>query len=160
MASIDTETGLFNRRKCQDLLKQIRKQDENTMEAVIVFDINKLALTNDTLGVRMGDELIYNFARILKESSEIHQTRPFVGRYGGDEFVVYYRNLHNEEELQAFLKEVTFRTEGFHRQEPYLFLSYACGFAIDRNHQGKPRNLLELAEKHMISHKNEMMNQI
>ena len=50
-----------------------------------IFDLNGLKEVNDTIGHLAGDTLIMNFANILRTS--IPQQH-FVGRYGGDEFVI------------------------------------------------------------------------
>jgi diguanylate cyclase (GGDEF)-like protein len=50
----------------------------------IMFDLNNLKRANDTYGHAVGDQLITNFARLLRNAIP---AKDFVGRYGGDEFI-------------------------------------------------------------------------
>lgn len=158
LAAIDTATGLFNRSKCQDLFKSTVKSTEKEVDAVIVIDLNDLKKTNDTQGHRVGDELIYNFASLLKESCNIHQIKPFVGRYGGDEFVVYYRNVASEGDVTTYLKELHFLAEEFNKNERRFAVSYAEGYAVnnDAHRELSIRELFDLADENMYKNKQEM----
>ena len=53
----------------------------------IMFDLNNLKRANDTYGHAVGDQLITNFARLLRNAIP---AKDFVGRYGGDEFITNY----------------------------------------------------------------------
>lgn len=158
LAAIDTATGLFNRSKCQDLFKSQGKTSEKEFDAVIVIDLNDLKKTNDTLGHRVGDELIYNFALLLKEACNVHQIKPFVGRYGGDEFVIYYRNVAEESEVITYLKELKFVSEEFNKTERRFAVSYAEGYAInsENTREMSIRELFDLADENMYANKQEM----
>ena len=46
--------------------------------------MNNLKRVNDSLGHSIGDQLILNFAQLLRNSIP---AKHFVGRYGGDEFM-------------------------------------------------------------------------
>ena len=49
-----------------------------------MFDLNNLKTVNDTMGHSAGDQLIINFAKLLRS---VIPEKDFVGRYGGDEFI-------------------------------------------------------------------------
>lgn len=49
------------------------------------FDLNNLKFINDTMGHSAGDRLIVKFAGLLRR---VFPEKDFVGRYGGDEFMV------------------------------------------------------------------------
>lgn len=55
----------------------------------MIFDLNDLKYTNDTLGHEAGNQMIKQFAHIL--SSQL-PGMAFVGRYGGDEFLAMIRH--------------------------------------------------------------------
>ena len=63
----------------------------------IVFDLNNLKVANDTLGHSVGDQLIENFARLLRNAIPAQN---FVGRYGGDEFTIICEAASEEELIQ------------------------------------------------------------
>lgn len=79
-AYIDLHTGLPNKSKCEELFHNV--EFIKTPTACIVFDMNNLKRVNDSLGHSIGDQLILNFARLLRNSIP---AKHFVGRYGGDE---------------------------------------------------------------------------
>lgn len=153
LASIDAATGLNNRSQCQEVLKDTAPTGEVKQTAVIVIDLNDLKATNDHQGHQIGDELISTFANILSEAAEIHSELPFLGRYGGDEFIVYYSEVENKEEVEKFITELSNLAYEFNKLEDRKFaISYAIGYAIDND--GLPaRKLFEKADEIMYENK-------
>ena len=76
-AYTDAHTGLPNKSACKELLGNKEIISEPT--ACIMFDLNNLKTVNDTMGHSAGDQLILNFARLLRNVSP---EKDFVGRYG------------------------------------------------------------------------------
>lgn len=158
VALIDTTTGLYNRSKCQELFRSNTKPGEQR-NAIIVFDLNDLKKANDVYGHRIGDELISSFAKVLKEACEVHFLKPFIGRYGGDEFVVLYENVQGEEDVFLYLKELSYHTEKFNHTESRFQLSYATGYSVnyvELSQQLTLRQLFDLADAAMYVNKEEM----
>lgn len=156
IAALDIATGLYNRSKCQDLFKDTPPTGRDRQPVMLVIDLNDLKKTNDKQGHRVGDDLIISFAQILKEAIKIHQSAPFVGRYGGDEFVVYHRDVAKEEEILSFIKELTFLTDEFNKAEKKKFtVSYALGYAINLNGSDalSLRQLFDEADENMYANK-------
>lgn len=156
LALIDTATGLYNRSKCHELFKTTNNVSREKQQAVIVFDLNDLKKTNDFRGHRMGDELIKSFATLLKSSAEVHLVPPFIGRYGGDEFLVYYDDLQSEDDLHYFLKELAALTKNFNDNEKRFQVSYAQGYKIamgEENNTLTVRQMFDLADESMYDHK-------
>ncbi|MFI3254971.1 MAG: diguanylate cyclase [Eubacteriales bacterium] len=132
VTSVDVATHLYNRSKCQELLQKEESMEKERTPAFVVIDLNDLKLTNDMYGHKIGDQLIAVFATLLKESLNVHRIKPFVGRYGGDEFIIYYEDVIGEEEIEIFIKELAFRTEEENKKESNQFkISYALGYAIN-----------------------------
>ncbi|MFI3250705.1 MAG: GGDEF domain-containing protein [Eubacteriales bacterium] len=156
IASLDIATGLFNRSKCQELFKDGSATKREQQPAVVVIDLNDLKKTNDLLGHRTGDELISCFATLLKEAVNVHNVRPFLGRYGGDEFVIYYKDVEKEDEIAGFLKELAFLTTEFNKKENFKFtVSYAAGYAVktDSSVEMTTRQLFDKADENMYINK-------
>lgn len=82
-AYLDLHTGLPNKSRCEQFFHDEHFINEPT--AVMVYDLNNLKLANDTLGHIVGDQLILNFSNLLRGAVP---SQDFVGRYGGDEFLV------------------------------------------------------------------------
>lgn len=155
-ALIDLATGLYNRSKCQELFKIHTKMNEKKQPAIVVLDLNDLKKTNDALGHRVGDELIYTFAYMLKSACNVHMIPPFVGRYGGDEFIVYYENVDHENEIEMYIKELDFLIKDFNEKQHKFQISYAVGYAymeIESTEELTLRQLFDQADAAMYANK-------
>ena len=86
LAFNDVLTGLPNRTMFHQQLEQLfRAADGNgSMFALHCLDLDQFKVINDTLGHPAGDELLVETAQRLRHAAPGH----FVGRVGGDEFVV------------------------------------------------------------------------
>lgn len=163
LASLDASTGLFNRSKCQEIFKDNTPTNRQDQPAIIVIDLNDLKKTNDQYGHRVGDELITAFANLLKEASNIHTVKPFLGRYGGDEFIAYYKDIENEEEVNGFIRELAYLASEFNKDGSARFtISYAIGHAInkDRKEVLTARKLFEEADEAMYENKKMMKDSL
>lgn len=83
----DTLTGLFNRRKLDEVLSQeceraLRNQSPMT---VILADIDKFKSVNDIHGHQVGDQLLIAIAKLLLQGVRKVDT---VARWGGEEFMI------------------------------------------------------------------------
>ncbi len=87
LAVTDSLTGLFNRKKLDDILDDqfVRFRRNQRPFALLMVDIDKFKLLNDTHGHLAGDEVLVALAGILQRSV---RAVDFVARYGGEEFVV------------------------------------------------------------------------
>jgi diguanylate cyclase (GGDEF)-like protein len=83
LALKDQLTGLANRRSIEERIQWNIEQGQEFCVAMI--DLNGFKRINDTYGHVAGDELLRQFAAELKKNA---RPTDFVGRWGGDEFVV------------------------------------------------------------------------
>jgi len=93
-ARTDPLTGLHNRRMFEETFDAAiaRARRTHTSLALAYLDIDHFKRINDTLGHGMGDKVLVEFARRLKEAVRATDT---VARLAGDEFVVIFENLHD-----------------------------------------------------------------
>lgn len=94
-ANIDGLTGIYNRYyleiTCNQWIKDIKETGEHV--SCIIFDIDDFKKINDTFGHLIGDEVIKKVAQTTKELFK--SERAIVGRYGGDEFLVFLKGYDN-----------------------------------------------------------------
>lgn len=143
---IDSSTGIYNRAKCQEVLKTPINVNDKNERAIVIFDLNDLKKTNDLHGHRAGDDLIATFAGKLKEATNISSDEIFVGRYGGDEFIAFFASCQ-EKDVEVYLKEVDYVMETFNEKGDKPFkLSCAAGYSITTP-QTKSRSMRELFDE-------------
>src|ERR1700687_2078856 len=90
-ATHDPLTSLFNRGVIVDLLARelSRTRRENGCTVVMLGDLDHFKSVNDGYGHLVGDEVLREIARRLLASVRLYD---FVGRYGGEEFLVVLNN--------------------------------------------------------------------
>jgi diguanylate cyclase (GGDEF)-like protein len=84
---LDRLTGLFN----QAALARRVEEPEPFEGVVVVCDMDNFKDVNDRYGHLIGDEILRNIGNLL-QSSIRHEDMAF--RWGGDEFVILFRNQH------------------------------------------------------------------
>ena len=97
IATHDALTGLPNRALFIDRLSQAisRSRRNNTLIALLYFDIDRFKKVNDTLGHGAGDALLREFARRLAACARASDT---TARLGGDEFTMILERLGSTED--------------------------------------------------------------
>ncbi len=129
-AYTDAMTGVGNKAAYMDLIKLLeRKIREGLAEFILViFDVNGLKHTNDTMGHEAGDALITNTAKILKTAFGAER----IFRIGGDEFVAVLEHTSQEEmeRLFSLYNQALTQYNAAKDKEFDFDLSISAGFAI------------------------------
>jgi len=94
----DLLTDLPNRQYLQKELHDTiaLSSKEKSAFAMIFLDLDHFKKINDTHGHTVGDALLVEIAKILKQSV-LHED--FVARLGGDEFIIILKNIHGKKEI-------------------------------------------------------------
>jgi diguanylate cyclase (GGDEF)-like protein len=100
MATHDTLTGLPNRALLDDRLSQALAQAQRDSQrfAVLVCDLDRFKLVNDSMGHHAGDQFLQEIARRLSTCVREGDT---LARQGGDEFVFVLRPPASEEDAET-----------------------------------------------------------
>ena len=111
LSSTDELTGVLNRRAFQaHLEEELRKKESGIF---IFIDVDNFKSYNDTYGHNNGDLCLKHFAAAMYQC---FPKESILGRYGGDEFVVYLKNITVEkayiymESFQNKIAELTLTT--------------------------------------------------
>jgi diguanylate cyclase (GGDEF)-like protein/PAS domain S-box-containing protein len=134
----DTLTGLPNRARFYDLLKHrvARKQTNKEQRcAVLLLDVDRFKLVNDSLGSNSADQLLLQIAQRVKTCM---RQGDVLARVGGDEFAVLLDDVSGEEEASSVAIRIqqalaiSFNLMG---QEVYTTLSIGIAVASDQGDQ-------------------------
>lgn len=100
MATTDSMTGVYNRRRFLELMVQEMHRAHRMLHplALIMLDIDLFKRINDTYGHAIGDEVIKSLTRAC--TSELREIDIF-GRIGGEEFAILLPELRREQGLEV-----------------------------------------------------------
>jgi diguanylate cyclase (GGDEF)-like protein/PAS domain S-box-containing protein len=126
----DTLTGLPNRARFYDLLKlRVSRRDQQC--AVLLLDVDRFKLVNDSLGNARADQLLIQIAQRVKTCM---RQGDVLARVGGDEFAVLLDDVSGEEEASSVATRIqqalsiSFNLLG---QEVYTTMSIGIALASD-----------------------------
>ena len=87
-ADIDELTGIYNRRQLLQLgeLALAKLRNQNLPLAAILIDLDHFKLINDAYGHAAGDEVLRQVVKCFRTAI---RSVDILGRYGGEEFVVF-----------------------------------------------------------------------
>jgi diguanylate cyclase len=133
----DDLTTLPNRRNLTSHLTRAlaKLEDPDSQIAVILFDVDRFKLINDTLGHGHGDELLVQIARRLRVFCD---DVDFVARVGGDEFVVVPARVVDDGEARSIANELRAQlNEPFVIAGTELHVTASAGVACSGPHGGR-----------------------
>jgi len=148
-ADHDTLTDLPNRRAYLDRLARALAATERSDRWVLVLflDLDRFKVVNDSLGHRVGDDLLRAVAARLRTAVRPGDT---VARFGGDEFTMLCEEIEDE----AHALRVVERVRGA-LQRPFvldgkeLFTTGSIGIALGRGRHESPEALVGDADAAM-----------
>lgn len=148
LSSTDLLTGLFNRRHGLKVLNNLIYDAEKyqTKFAVFGVDLNHFKPVNDTYGHEMGDRVLEEFGKRMRELP----ARYTCIRNGGDEFVIFYSHVNDRDDVTEAAKELQ---NVFNKPlvlDNFIFsLSASIGIAIYPEDSTNAEDLLQYADAAM-----------
>ncbi|MDF2678313.1 MAG: adenylate/guanylate cyclase protein [Bacillota bacterium] len=104
VVTTDSLTGLYNRYYLNRLIKKGFKLEDEKRLYVLFFDLDKFKYINDEYGHSVGDEILRESSKRLKES--FHRETDILCRYGGDEFVAFVSVKDNDRNIEGIIKRI------------------------------------------------------
>ena len=153
LAYNDSLTGLVNRPYFEQQLKLMLEQTGHKQGklAVLLFDLDRFKLINDSYGHQAGDRvlrLVANRVRGIVRNSYL------VGRLGGDEFIIAIPAVKRETSVVAFAKRlVESLSKPFYDQDREYFLSCSIGISLYPAHGHDGETIIKNADIAMYTAK-------
>ncbi len=149
---IDPLTKIHNRYKFDSFLdKHFYDINNKSKKFLAIIDVNDFKTINDKFGHAKGDEALQKVAEILKANS---LRTDFVGRIGGDEFVIFGDRL-SMDEIAELVEQIHAEILDFNQngQTDYK-LSLSIGYSVqDRNNLKTKNQMIIEADKNMYKQK-------
>jgi len=155
LAHHDALTGLPNRLLMNDRLKQalaLARRDRVKL-ALLFIDLDKIKLVNDTLGHDIGDLLLKEAAKRMRE--EVSRASDTLARLGGDEFIVILPRVATEQDA-AMLASSLLKTlaKPFFINNKEIRISASIGIALTPLQGEDAVRVLKNADTAMYAAKN------
>lgn len=127
----DALTGLANRNLLKDRLEQAIKRNqryEDKLFAVLFLDLDRFKYINDSLGHAIGDLLLLEVVKRLRNCQRVGDT---LARFGGDEFVILLQDLNDTDEaIQVAERIHQVLREPIMLGGSEIFISTSIGIAV------------------------------
>lgn len=96
---LDTFTGLYNKTSIKLHVDDYLAKHPYMNQALFVLDIDFFKRVNDNYGHEVGDDILLEVASVLKA---LVRPNDLVGRFGGDEFIIFFSDYENQNALVEF----------------------------------------------------------
>ncbi len=162
MAMTDAVTGLYNRHFLSTHLDNImsKSNDSRKKVSLLMMDLDKFKLVNDTYGHAAGDEVLKEFARRI--SNDIRNI-DLAARFGGEEFVIVMPETNLEyayfvaERLRMSIANEPFEISS--SEEP-IKVTVSIGIALAGDKNSTSSKLLVAADLALYQAKENGRNQV
>ncbi|HEU5039565.1 MAG TPA: sensor domain-containing diguanylate cyclase [Gemmatimonadales bacterium] len=144
-ATTDELTGLYNRRALEErLAAEISRSLRHQLHtSVLLIDLDRFKMINDTLGHAAGDRLLIQVGRVLRQQC---RALDVVGRLGGDEFLVILP-MTKPSEAQVFVARVQASIRTMEQESPEFGpCTLSMGIAESPRHGTTVSSLLAAAD--------------
>jgi diguanylate cyclase (GGDEF)-like protein/PAS domain S-box-containing protein len=144
----DPLTGLFNRRYLEESLeREISRATRNKNSvAIIMMDLDRFKVFNDTFGHQAGDAALRTFGDFLKKTT---RGQDIACRYGGEEFAMVLSDCHLDGALQRAeaLREGVKQLTVQHAGQLLGTISLSMGLALFPDHGSTISEVVRAADQ-------------
>jgi len=151
-ARLDALTRLPNRFALEEVLAEaLAGPPSGAACAVLFVDLDRFKVINDTLGHRVGDDVLQIVGDRLRSSVD---EADVVARPGGDEFIIVLRSIASLENVGAVASRLLHRfDEPIYTADRQLFVRCSIGAALAPQHGTTAEELIQHADAAMYAAK-------
>jgi diguanylate cyclase (GGDEF)-like protein/PAS domain S-box-containing protein len=153
LATRDALTGLPNRVLLQERLTQAIAQARRSGRrvGVVFIDLDRFKNVNDSLGHRIGDELL---KRVTAALSHALREADLLARLGGDEFMVIVEDFDDPDVLNRIAQKLQDAvSQPFEVEEHDIYVTSSIGISLYPDDGDAPEELLKHADVAMYRSK-------
>ena len=155
-AELDLMTGILNRNSFLSRLEQNKRKSDRG--ALLVMDIDKFKLINDTYGHQAGDQALISMVKFLKETK---REQDYLGRLGGEEFGAFLSDVTPDqavmiaERIRSGIErmQLSFDGDACHQ------MTISIGVVMNEGNEGV-KELMRIADERMYMAKNAGRNRV
>lgn len=152
MAYTDKMTGVVNKDKLTSIIRDLINDTKVEKFSILIFDIDNFKFINDNMGHLIGDESLISLARLGEDSI---RKNDYIGRYGGDEFVIVLPAL---DAYEAKMIAERFRSKVAQQTKPKFTISIGVSSYPE---DGKSfKELIQAADKALYLSKERGKNRV
>lgn len=128
VAKRDGLTGLYNRRTFDGIVEEfVGNKPADAEGALFIIDMDNFKNVNDTMGHLSGDEALKTLAGVMRI---VFNGGAYLGRYGGDEFIVFLAGYKDDGELERLAADLCGKMDmNFEHDGKSVHLSVSVGVA-------------------------------
>ncbi|WP_255472786.1 bifunctional diguanylate cyclase/phosphodiesterase [Planomicrobium sp. CPCC 101079] len=156
LAYHDPLTGLANRFCFIENIKLALKENSNNRVALLLIDLDRFKVVNDTLGHHIGDLILVETAARL---SQVLDTNSHIYRLGGDEFVVILAEASEESAAESAKRILESFQKSFSVMAYEIDLTPSIGISLFPEHGTTQEDLLKNADAAMYLSKEKGKNE-
>lgn len=156
-AQHDPLTGLYNKIAVESFIRScLRSSDGNIRHAMMIIDVDDFKGINDHLGHLVGDAVL---SEISEKLQTVFRSTDLIGRFGGDEFLVFLKNVGDWEQVAQKACAVCdiFRQTYTGENRDYK-ISGSVGISIFPEHGKNFYDLFQAADTALYAAKNKGKN--
>lgn len=130
-ADRDGLTSLLNKGAAiREIQEYLRRKPGNEIAAMLVIDVDDFKQVNDKCGHLFGDSILSN---VSKELKSYFRKEDVVARFGGDEFLIFMKNVRNRLNVEKRADEIlkAFHSMGNENEQLGISCSIGVSFCPD-----------------------------
>lgn len=121
----DSLTGVYNKKTITEYAKKRISEEKEKRIVIAILDVDHFKSVNDTFGHLYGDKVL---ARVGGRLKEIVGEDGVIGRIGGDEFMIVFNGLDDDQVLRGMLRVIRTQIK-WEFAEDFENLSITCSIS-------------------------------
>lgn len=143
LSTRDALSGVLNKKAFEAAASRYLDDNENAVCALAVIDLDNFKQINDTLGHLFGDAVLRRTGQSLQS---LFRSSDLIGRFGGDEFVLFLRGAITESVLQNKFRQLSEKMADLSAPDHGLRITCSMGVVLVRQQQTSYEQLFQQAD--------------